>query len=110
MTVPSPYPDAVPPSDDAKRLLVAMHHCILIQTADGHRWLTTDASEVGIEGPPSLDSRLEAVGLPTVHAKVYGSFREALDRVDAAFRSLGDKTLLEQYVDLGGDETWGIYR
>ena len=113
-------------SEDARRLLVAMHHGIVIQQADGHRWIEADEiryegagngpipadgkwDRVGLtDGPEPLNLRLRRAGLEPIESKCYGSVRAALFEIDGALMQLGEKPLLEQYDQLGGDVAWGL--
>lgn len=114
-------------SEDARRLLVAMHHGIVIQQANGHRWIEVDEirydgsgngpipadgkwDRVGLtDGPEPLNLRLRRAGLEEVESKCYGSVRDALDEIDAALHQLGEPPLLAQYDAMGGDVSWGFY-
>jgi hypothetical protein len=105
-------------TDDTKRLLMAMQWGILIQNANGHRWIEADQIDLG-DGkwdtrgldccPGPLDRLLREKGFEPVRSKCYGDFRAALATIDAALAELGEPSLLMQYEKRGGDSAWGLH-
>lgn len=104
-------------SDDAKRLLVCMQLGILIQHADGHRYITADAVDTDEDGgwdfygvnedASPLNMQLVEAGFEAMRGKQYGSLRSCLDVIDAALYKLSRPNLREMY-DAGGDMLWGF--
>lgn len=108
--------------DDAKRLLMAMQWGILIQNADGHRWIEADEIKYpksqpeegwdhhGLDCCPGpLNKLLREKDLEEVASKCYGDFRDALNGIDSGLADLGEPSLLEQYEKRGGDAAWGLH-
>lgn len=109
---------------DAQRLLSCMQLGIVIQHANGHRYIEADGvpgcegpedepESYGIsDGPPPLNWQLKQAGEPPIRSKQYGSLRDCLDVIDTALRVLGQSTLLERYTKgdaFGrGDAAWGL--
>lgn len=79
-------------TDLEKRLIVAMGLGIRIEHADGHRWIHCETAMCGYNL-----SELLAVYNVSLNGKIYGGVAQALDCIDAALATCGQKSLLENY-------------
>ena len=81
------------------RLLALMQYGINITHSDGHRWIEIDYT-CCTDDADRLQKKLKETGL-IVYAKVYGSYEEALDRVDNLLVAVGLEKLADLYIDYG---------
>ena len=79
------------------RLIALMQYGINITSTDGHRWIEIDytccTNEAG-----QLQEAINKTGLVFI-GKVYGSYNDALDRVDNLLEALKLTKLNDLYID-----------
>lgn len=84
------------------RLLALMQYGINITHSDGHRWIEFDYT-CCTDDADRLHKKLDETGL-TINTKVYGSYDEALDRIDNLLVALELPKLEDVYIDYGKEE------